>query len=282
MKNEIAIIGLGKMGGNMSRRLRAKGWRIVGIDKGDDFSLIVEISKPRVVLLSLPSAVVDSALGEFGGYLERGDIIIDAGNSFYKDTLQRAKKLSKKGIEFVDVGVSGGPEGALRGSSLMVGGKKKTFEYLKELLDDLAIRDGVQFFEGNGAGHFVKMVHNGIEYGMMQSLAEGFSILKKSKYKLDLDRVADIYNHGSVIESRLVSWVIGAIKTHGKDFKNVSGKVGHTGEGEWTIKTAKEFGITAKVLEESFNFRKKSQKNPSWIGKFLTALRAEFGGHEIK
>lgn len=164
----------------------------------------------------------------------------------------------------------------------MIGGDKKTFNFLKPLFRDLATKKGMQFFQGAGAGHFVKMVHNGIEYGMMQSLAEGFAILKKSEYKIDLKNAAEIYNNGSVIESRLVGWILRAFEKHGQDLKKVSWKVGATGEGEWTVKTAKEFKISAKVLEEALKFRKKSQKNPDWTGKLLSALRGEFGGHSVK
>jgi 6-phosphogluconate dehydrogenase len=282
MKNEIVIIGLGKMGANMSLRLTQRGWKVLGLDKGDDFSLIKGLLRPRIIFLSVPAQAVDAVLKVIQPFLEEGDIIVDSGNTYFKDSIKHAREMNKKGMRFIDVGISGGPEGAKRGAALMIGGDKKTFEYLLPLFKDLAREDAYQFFEGAGAGHFVKMVHNGIEYGMMQALAEGFTILKKSKFNLDLEKVADIYNHGSVIESRLVSWVQDSLKEYGQDFKNISGKVGHTGEGAWTVKTAKEMGIDAKVLDEAFRFRIKSQKKPSWTGKFLTALRAQFGGHSTK
>ena len=282
MKNEVVIIGLGKMGGNMALRLRQRGWKILGLDKGDDYSQIQMMLKPRIIILSIPSAFVDDVIKVIVPHLEAGDIVIDAGNSYYKDTIRRAREFAKKEIKFIDVGMSGGPEGAKHGASLMIGGDKKTFEYLIPIFKDMARENAFQFFEGAGAGHFVKMVHNGIEYGMMQALAEGFTILKKSKFNLDLERVAEIYNKGSVIESRLVSWIREAFTEHGQDFKNVSGKVGHTGEGAWTVKTAKEFGVDAKVLAEAMKFRITSQKKPSWTGRFLSALRGQFGGHSTK
>jgi len=179
----------------------------------------------------------------------------------------------------MDTGVSGGPKGARFGASLMIGGDKKVFQKMEPLFSDIASVDGYRFFEGAGAGHFIKMVHNGIEYGMMQAIAEGFTILKKSKYELDFGKVADIYNHGSVIESRLIGWMKNALRLHGDDLKNVSGSVGHTGEGAWTIKTAKEMKIKAKVIEEALNFRIISEKKPDYTGKILSALREQFGGH---
>ncbi|NIA11990.1 MAG: hypothetical protein GWP10_20285 [Nitrospiraceae bacterium] len=161
----------------------------------------------------------------------------------------------------------------------MVGGRKNDFEILKPLFNDLSIEGGVQFFPGFGAGHFVKMVHNGIEYGMMQAIAEGFNILKKSKYKIDLKKAAEIYGRGSVIESRLIKWLKMAFEKHGQTLRGVSGSVGHTGEGEWTVKTAKKLGVSVKVIEEAFLFRVRSEKAPSYTGKILSALREQFGGH---
>jgi len=266
----------------MALRLRARGWKVLGLDKGDNFSKIKNLTRPRAVIISVPHQAVDSLGKDITQFLERGDILTDVGNSFYKDSARRAKEFSRVGIKFIDMGVSGGPDGARHGASLMIGGDKKTFNFLKPLFKDLAARNGIEFFPGAGAGHFVKMVHNGIEYGMMQALAEGFTILKKSGYRLNLKKVAEIYNNRSVIESRLVWWLIRALEKHGQDFKKVSGKVGASGEGAWTIKTAKEFKIDAKVLEDALKFRIKSQKNPEWTGKLLSALRGEFGGHSVK
>jgi 6-phosphogluconate dehydrogenase len=163
----------------------------------------------------------------------------------------------------------------------MVGGEKMLFDMLYPLYSDLSVADGVEFFDGPGAGHFVKMVHNGIEYGMMQSIAEGFSVMKKSDYKLDLENVADVYNHGSVIESRLVGWLQEAFEEYGQDLKVASSTVAHTGEGDHTVETAKELKIPVKIIEESVNFRINSSKNPSYTGKILSALRNKFGGHKI-
>ena len=287
LKKEIGIVGLGKMGKNMAAHLSEKGWKVLGFDKNPDFEkLVSSLTVPRIVWLMVPAGkpVEEVIFGKNGlvNFLSKGDIIIDGGNSFYRDSLRRAMLLAKKQIEFIDVGVSGGPAGARSGACLMIGGKKETYEYLLPLFSDLAVDQGIQFFEGQGAGHFVKMIHNGIEYGMMQAIAEGFTILKESKYKLDLTKIADVYNHGSVIESRLIGWLKSALELHKESLKNVSGKVGHMGEGEWTVKTAKELRVKAKIIEEALKFRIRSEKSPNYTGKILSALREQFGGHAIK
>jgi glucose-6-phosphate 1-dehydrogenase len=302
LKKELALIGLGKMGGGIARRLQKSGWTVSAFDAGQEVrakfeaegisvfpsvkECVADLSHPRLVWLMVPAGkAVDEVLFGTDGLAEllnKGDIIIDGGNSFYKDSAERVKRLAKKSITFVDVGFSGGPGGARDGASLMVGGDVETFQKLEPLFYALATKGGYQFFPGAGAGHFVKMIHNGIEYGMMQALAEGFALLKHSDYKLDLSDVADIYNHGSVIESRLTEWLTRAFQMHGENLGDVSGSVGHTGEGEWTVKTAAEFGIKAKVIEDALQFRKDSEQDPSYTGKVLSALREQFGGHSIK
>lgn len=299
MKREIGIIGLGKMGGNVARRLTNARWHVVGYNRTADVvrniekegidgaysikELVRKLKKPRVILTILTAGnPTDEVLESLTEYLEPGDVIAEGANSFYKDSIRRANLVAKKGIKFIDVGISGGPPGALNGACLMIGGDRKTFEYLKPLFETMAKPGAVAHFEGIGAGHFVKMVHNGIEYGMMQSIAEGFNLLKKGPYKLDLVEAARIYNNGSVVESRLVGWLQDAFAKYGQDLKDLSGSVGFTGEGEWTAKTAKELKVPAEIIERSFEFRIKSQKNPSFIGKILTGIRNQFGGHSIK
>lgn len=307
---EIGIIGLGKMGNGIVRRLMQKGWTVHGHDHHAEHmrelasigmkaavsqdALIEALATPRLVWLMVPAkpkpgkstvSPVDEVLFGPDGIaakLNKGDVIIDGGNSFYKDTMRRAKKLEKLGITLIDVGFSGGPKGAREGGCLMIGGEDRTFRQLEPLFHDLAREDGYRFFRGAGAGHFVKMVHNGIEYGMMQAIGEGFAILKKSKYQIDVERAAEIYNRGSVIESRLVAWLKSAYKEHGKDLAAISGSVGHTGEGEWTAKTAKELKVPADIIERSFKFRVNSKRHPSYIGKVISALRGQFGGHAVK
>jgi len=300
IKKEIGIIGLGKMGKNITLKLLDKGWHIIGYNRSPDptkelekfsnFSgvyslkeMVNKLSKPRVIWQMIPHDKIDDVLFSNGGLadlLDKGDIIIDGGNSFYLDSIRRAKTLAKKKIEFIDVGISGGPEGARYGAALMIGGKEKNFKQLEVLFSNLA--RSYAFFKGNGAGHFVKMVHNGIEYGMMQSIAEGFTILKKSPFNIDLIKASEVYNNGSVIESRLIGWLGKAFNEFGADLKLVSGTVTHTGEAEWTIRTADKLNVKAKTIKHAFEFRKQSVKTPSYIGKILTALRNQFGGHPIR
>ncbi len=295
IKKEIGIIGLGKMGGNLARRLTDRGWRVVGLNRTavdtqklanegivpafsvEDF--LNRLARPRLIWFSLPAGY---AIDDYFKFLNRGDVVIDGGNSYYKDSVSRAKKLAEKGIHFIDVGISGGPAGALNGASLMVGGRKEIVQRYYPLFSDLAVTDGLEYFAGAGAGHFVKMIHNGIEYGMMQAIAEGFTILKKAEYKLNLENVAAVYNHGSVIESKLVGWLQNAFRLHGQNLKDVSGSVGHTGEGEWTVAAAEKLGVEALIIKGALEFRKQSTKNPSYTGKILSALRQQFGGHAVK
>jgi len=300
MKNKhIGIVGLGKMGTNLSRRLIEKRYEVVGYNRSPQSTkkleregligvysieeLISKLKRPRILYLLIPAGeTIDMVIQQLLKYLDKNDIIIDSANSFYKDTIRRSKEILAKGIKFIDVGISGGPYGARNGAALMVGGNKKTFEYLLPLLKDIALPEAIQYFEGAGAGHFVKMIHNGIEYGMMQAIAEGFNILKNSNYNFSLTKIADIYNHGSVIESRLTKWLQEAFKLYGEDLKKISGTVGHTGEGEWTVKTAKDMNLKAEIIEKSFQFRVNSENNPSYTGKVLQAMRNRFGGHKIK
>lgn len=299
MKKEIGIIGLGKMGGNIARQLMEKGWRVVGCNRTRGVTdalakeglipafspreLIEKLHSPRIVWLMVPAGKpVDEMLGSITEFLKpRKDVVIDGGNSFYKDTVRRARRLARHGIKFLDVGVSGGPSGARYGATLMIGGEKRDYEKLKGLFSDLAVHQGYGYMGPAGAGHFVKMVHNGIEYGMMQAIAEGFAVMKKAKYKLKLTDISSVYNHGSVIESRLIGWLKDAFELSGEDLKSISGSVAHTGEGAWTVKTAKEQKVEAKIIEEALKFRIASEKNPSYTGRIVSALRGQFGGHAV-
>lgn len=215
-------------------------------------------------------------------FLKKGDTIIDGGNSNYKNTIIRAKKITKKNVAFLDAGVSGGPKGARYGASMMIGGKEKDFKKFKKLFIDLNVEHGYAFFPGHGAGHFVKMVHNGIEYGMMQSIAEGFDIVEKAKFKLDLHKVASVYSHGTVIESRLITLMEKAFEDFGNNLKGVSGAAQESGEGAWTVATAHELNVPDKVLHESLRARRRSRKKPSFQGKLISALRFQFGGHDYQ
>lgn len=303
MKKEIGIVGLGKMGIGIAKQLHEKGWRVIvtnrtpsKVDEAAQSGMIASYSyeemvskfesKPRIIWMMLPAgAPIEEALfGQSGlaNYLRKGDIVVEAGNSFYKEDAPRAEKLAAKGIRYVDVGVSGGPSGARNGACLMVGGDQASFREMEELYKDVSIKDGYAHFAGIGAGHFVKMVHNGIEYGMMQAIGEGFNVMKKSEFGLDLTEVARIYNTGSVIESRLVEWLHKAYTEWGEDLKTISGTVSHSGEGKWTVETASEMSEEVPVIAESYQFRLDSEKKPSYTGQVVSALRGQFGGHPVK
>lgn len=300
---KLAMLGLGKMGKNLALQMMEKGYFVAStnqhsreavkeLSQNPKFTasenyeqLLKDLPEPRLVWLMVPHATVDEVLFGKNGlskHLRRGDIIVDGGNSFYKDSIRRGELLQKRGIEFLGIGVSGGPGGARNGACLMVGGNRKTYLRLETLFKSISVFGGYKFFAGFGSGHFVKMVHNGIEYGMMQSLAEGFAILKKSPFKLNLVQVAYLYNHGSVVESRLVGWLKDAMLARGQNLKGISGVVGYTGEGEWTAKTAKELKIPARIIEQSFRFRVKSKKTQSFVGKLVSGMREQFGGHSVK
>ena len=302
LHREIGIVGLGKMGAGMSRNLDDHGWRVVGFDRDPAVAagleaegvmtaaaslstLTAALAPPRVVWLMVPAgeAVDEVLFGADGlvGALQKGDTVIDGGNSHYTDDGPRAKRLAGAGIRFVDVGVSGGPSGARSGACLLVGSATEDFDRLQILWGDLSVQNGYRHFPGVGAGHFVKMVHNGIEYGMMQAIAEGFTLLRASDFSLDLAGVADVYNHGSVVESRLVGWLEQALRTHGPELTGVTGSVGHTGEGEWTADAARAAGVKARVIEEALAFRLRSQDDPDWTGRVLSALREQFGWHPV-
>jgi glucose-6-phosphate 1-dehydrogenase len=295
LKKEIGIVGLGKMGSKLVQNLQSNGWNVEAYNRSTSplrtvdspEELATKLQGPRIVWVMVPSgkAVDEVIFGKKGlvKCLKRGDIIIDGGNSWYKNSISRAKKLKKYGIHFVDVGVSGGPGAAANGACLMIGcSDKKIYKYLEPLFYDLSDDNSYQYFKGSGAGHFVKMVHNGIEYGMLQAIAEGMTILKKAKFNLDLRDVSRIYNDKSIIESHLMEWLHDAFTLRGINLNNVSGKVAQTGEGAWTAQTAKAMKLKVKIIEEAVKFRNLSQKNPSYTGKVIMAIREQFGGHSVK
>ncbi|MSU55657.1 MAG: decarboxylating 6-phosphogluconate dehydrogenase [Candidatus Taylorbacteria bacterium] len=293
---KLGYIGLGKMGKNMVLRMREKGVDVVAYNRSEAprteakkvgiavvdsiGALVGNLQKPRTVWVMVSNNGVDETLDELIKHLDRGDTVIDGGNSMYKDSVRRAVELEKKGIDFLDAGVSGGPKGARDGACIMVGGKKKVYEKYENLFEDLSASGAFAYMGKSGAGHFVKMVHNGIEYGMMQAVAEGFAVMRASDFKLDLEKVANLYNHKSVVESRLVGWLSAGYEKYGTDLEEISGTVAHTGEGEWTVKAAKELGVAVPIIESSFKFRVMSEKNPSYAGKVLSTLRNQFGGHD--
>jgi len=299
VKKNIGIIGLGKMGSGIAKQLLEKNWNVYGYNRTKDVTkeiekdgligtyslteLVERIPRPRNIWLMLPAGeATDTTLNELLPLLLPGDTVIDGSNSLYTTSQTRNELCKKYDVIYTDCGVSGGPAGARHGACLMVGGEESVYHRLSPLFRDIAKDGAVAFFNGAGAGHFAKMVHNGIEYGMMQSIAEGFDVLKRSEYEFDLTEVARIYNTGSVIESRLTNWLLKAFKEWGSDLKDVSAKVAHTGEGAWTIETAKKMGTEVPAIKSALDFRIKSEEKPSFAGKILSALRGQFGGHKIK
>ncbi len=294
---KLGYIGLGKMGLNMIARLHEHQHEVIaynrstpsleearriGVETADSLShLISLLPAPRTVWLMVPHHAVDELLQEIRVLLKKGDTVIDGGNSFFKDSMRRGEALEKEGIHFIDVGVSGGPGGARNGACLMIGGDHAIVTKHKDLFKAIAAPHAFGHMGSVGAGHFVKMVHNGIEYGMMQALAEGFAILKKSSFNLDVEEVARVYHNQSVIDSRLVGWLLSGFKEYGAELKEVSGSIAHTGEGEWTIATGKELGVETPVIQASFDFRIRSKEDPNYTGKVVSVLRNQFGGHSV-
>ncbi len=293
----IGYIGLGKMGLGMAKLMTKKGHTVVAYNRSDEGKeagraeglnvvngieeMIQALPERKIVWIMVSHQGVDAVLDQVLPLLKEGDMVIDGGNSKYTETVRRAKEITVKGIRFVDAGVSGGPSGARNGACIMVGGEKKDFDELEGLLKDITVPNGYGYMGDHGAGHFVKMVHNGIEYGMMQAIGEGFEVMKKSPFNINLSNVVDVYQHGSVIESRLVGWLGSAYKKHTEELNSISGTVSHSGEGLWTVEAAKEMNVPVRVIEDSLQFRIDSQEKPSYTGKVVSALRNEFGGHDV-
>lgn len=295
MKKEIGYIGLGKMGFGMVEHLLEKGYDVVvydmntamvdqlvskGARKADTLpDLCSKISQARLIWVMVPHFAVDAVLTEITPHLTSGDTVIDGGNSPYLETVRRGKALAEHGIHFLDAGTSGGPSGARNGACVMVGGDQAVYDQYKTLFEDISAPNAFGYMGSSGAGHFVKMVHNGIEYGMMQAIGEGFEVLKKSEFNINLTEAARVYNNQSVIESRLIEWLLNAYHVHGEGLDDISGEVDSTGEGAWTVEAAKHMGIATPIIEGSLHFREQSKGNPSYTGKVVSALRNQFGGH---
>lgn len=296
---DLAMIGLGRMGFNMGLRLIKGGHRVLGFarDKkkierfikegGEGLEELKDIRErltpPRVIWVMVPQGAVDEVIGSLIPVLSRGDILIDGGNSFYKDSMRRAKELEEKGIHFVDVGVSGGIWGLKEGYSLMIGGREEVVERLTPIFKTLAPSPdrGWGYVGPSGAGHFVKMIHNGIEYGMMEAIAEGFAILKRKDFGFDLHRISEIWRHGSVIRSWLLDLVSDALKKGG-DLKEVEPYVEDSGEGRWTVFEAVNLNVSAPVITLSLLQRIRSRDRESFSDRLLAVMREEFGGHPVR
>ena len=297
---KLGMIGLGRMGLNMTERLIRGGHQVVGnarhaetvdkaVEKGAEgaYSLdevVQKLTHPRVIWLMIPAGnPVDKTIQELIPRLEPNDIIIDGGNSNYQDTLRRAEMLEKS-VDFVDVGTSGGIWGLTEGYSLMVGGEKDIVEYIRPILETLAPAPdkGWGHVGPNGAGHFVKMVHNGIEYGLMQAYAEGFNILRRKKvFNLDLHQIAEIWRYGSVVRSWLLD-LTGQALTKDTELKDIEPFVAESGEGRWTVFEAFDLEVATPVIALSLLSRVHSRDKELYTEKLLAIMRQQFGGHPIK
>lgn len=295
------MIGLGRMGANMAQRLMRGGHKVVGYDPAETARALLEkngaqtaasleqmvakLQAPRVVWLMVPSgAITDNTITSLVPLLSAGDTIIDGGNSNYRDSMRRAAMVAQRKIQFVDSGTSGGIWGLAEGYSLMIGGDEAVVERLRPIFETLAPAktQGWGRVGPVGAGHYTKMVHNGIEYGMMQAYAEGFSILQhKTEFKLDLHQVAEIWRYGSVVRSWLLDLTAGALEKN-PTLAGIAPYVADSGEGRWTVADAIELGVSAPVITLSLLERLRSRDNDSFSDKLLAAMRNQFGGHEIK
>jgi len=296
---EIGFVGLGKMGGNMVTRLRRAGHRVAVSDVSADrvrevaqetgavatgslAELVQSLAPPRAVWVMVPAgAPTEQVVREVGKLLAKGDVLVDGGNSNYKDSQTRAKDLATRGIHFVDVGTSGGVWGLENGYCMMTGGDAEGMERLRPILDALAPPNGWLHVGPAGAGHFCKMVHNGIEYGLMQAYAEGFEILRASGFGYDLAKVAHLWNQGSVVRSWLCELAALAF-AHDPDLASIRGYVDDSGEGRWTLEEAMARSVPAPVLSLSLQMRYLSRQEESFAAKVCAALRNEFGGHVVK
>ena len=293
----IGLIGLGKMGANLAMNFKDHNHDVLGYDLSkeacnslaeqgihiaeNEDQLIQALDKPRVIWLMLPCGnPTDSTIRMLSEKLEDGDIVIDGGNSRYTDSIQHAKVLEKNNIRFLDCGTSGGVSGARNGACLMIGGDQSAFDHLKGVFEDISIEDGMIYTGEAGSGHFMKMVHNGIEYGMMQAIGEGFQLMKESGYDYDLVEVAKNWNHGSVIRGWLMEIVQNQLEQDA-DLSDVVGEVDASGEAKWTIETALEKNISMPVIALSLMARSASKDHEKFACKMVAVMRNVFVGHNV-
>lgn len=294
---KIGIIGLGRMGFNLALNANEHGHEVIvynrtlekvdeGVKKGligaySIEELVDKIEGRKVIWLMVPAGkLVDEMIERLIPLLKQKDIIIDGGNSYYKDTLRRYERLKALNIDFVDVGTSGGITGARNGACTMVGAEDEVFKYIEKFIKDISVEKGYIHTGKNGSGHFVKMVHNGIEYGMMQAIGEGFEILEKSQFDLDFKEVARVFNNGSVIRGWLMELMENAFSKDA-NLDKLKGIMYSSGEGLWTVKEALELKVPAPVITSSLFTRYRSEQDDTFTGKVVAALRNEFGGHEV-
>lgn len=295
---KIGFVGLGKMGGKMVERLLQKGHEVVvynltqkeideAADKGAIAStglkdLVSKLDERKIVWLMVPAGKpVDQNIEELLSLLKPNDIIIDGGNSYWRETVARGEKIKEKGIHYIDCGTSGGVWGLQNGYCLMYGGNKEACQFAEPIFKALAPENGYIYCGESGSGHMVKMVHNGIEYGMMQAYAEGFEIMKNSPYDVDLEKVSRVWMHGSVVRSWLLELIGNALQGN-ENLDSIKDYVADSGEGRWTVQTAMDFDVPAHVITASLFTRFESRQESSFAMKLLAAMRNQFGGHEIK
>jgi len=294
-KMKIGFIGLGRMGKNMVLNLISNKHDVVVYNRHQDkvrkmvrlgaigayseAELVEKLPKQKIVILMITAGKpVDIVLAKLLPLLSKGDIIVEAGNSYFEDSIRRYRLSKRRGIHFLDMGTSGGLVGARYGASLTIGGDERIFKKLEKVFRDLATENGYAYMGPSGAGHFVKMVHNGIEYALLEAYSEGFEVLDKSKYKLDYEKVAEVWSHGSVIRSWLTELAQDAFKKDPK-LKNFKGAIGGGETGTWTLKVAKKERVEVGALVHALKKRKHSIKKQSFSTKVVAALRNEFGGH---
>ncbi|MDC0703636.1 phosphogluconate dehydrogenase (NAD(+)-dependent, decarboxylating) [Priestia sp. AB] len=294
---KVGLVGLGKMGINLGQNLLDQRHDVVAFDvnsnaveqmKGYGASgvsslqeLVQSLETPRVVWLMVPHTVVDSVISEVKPLLAEGDIVIEAGNSHYKESIRRYNQLKENKIRFMDVGTSGGMEGARNGACYMIGGDREAWEIVEPIFRDTAVENGYLYAGEAGSGHFLKMVHNGIEYGMMAAIGEGFEVLEKSQFDYDYEKVARVWNNGSVIRSWLMELTENAFSKDAK-LDGIKGVMNSSGEGKWTVETALDLQTATPVIAMSLLMRYRSLEDDTFTGKVVSALRNEFGGHAVE
>ncbi|WP_086314783.1 6-phosphogluconate dehydrogenase (decarboxylating) [Enterococcus sp. 7F3_DIV0205] len=293
----IGFIGLGKMGLNMALNVQAQGWEIIGYDVNNEAretanqkglsvadsldSLLKALNKKKVIFLSTPAGMITNQLvADLTEVLGVGDIIVDSGNSNFHDSVSNAEKAKVKGIYFIDCGTSGGLKGAREGACLMVGGEKEAVVVLEPFFKDLACENGYLYAGKSGAGHYLKMVHNGIEYAMMQAMGEGFNLLEASDYSFALDEVASVWNHGSIIEARLMG-LAADIFSDDPTLASLEGKVASNGEAKWMIEEALRLEMPVPTTALSLFVRNESMLTNHFSNKVVASLRRGFGGHAV-
>jgi len=287
---KLGMVGLGRMGGNMTERLRADGHEVMTYDRSSEErtastleELVGQLAAPRVVWLMIPAGdPTEEAFTELLGLLEAGDVIVDGGNSYFRDSQRRHEEAEVDGIHFLDSGTSGGIWGREVGYCLMVGGDDEPVSLVEPVFLTLAPEGGYAHVGPSGAGHFVKMIHNGIEYGLMQAYAEGFEIMRFSEFPLDLSAVAGIWRYGSVVRSWLLELLYAALEKEGDHLTGIAPYVEDSGEGRWTIAEAIAENVPAPVTSAALFARFASRQEFSYAAKVNAALRNQFGGHAIR